>query len=318
METGINRQGIFKLPYGHFDAKSISFFPYLLRGLGLRILKKLNSTLNEPREQFIISAIVSYNEIACRNTEVIREAEGEWESLNSDSLRFDHYSLSFHRLVFILNNHNPSIHGEARLLDPDGTTRRQIFDRPYQNKIGKESSHNFLAVMKEQFFKQFGENEKYVLIMFSHYIPCTLPGHMCAELLSEHSQSCGEQILIGYTNVYQDTDHNFALRLMNKSDNIHCIKQKDLKLNCRKNAKETRHEPDEDSDILETYLFDDEDYPNFKRMVKRFRNRSSKIKNRNRKIKKRIPKYLDRVHSSGDRYDDSDDDVNFGERNSDF
>ncbi|VDI62595.1 Hypothetical predicted protein [Mytilus galloprovincialis] len=311
METGINRQRIFKLPYGHFDAKSISFFPYLLRGLGLRIMNKLNSTLTEQREQFIISAIVSYKEIACRNTEVIREAEGEWECLDLDSLRFDHYSFSFNRLVFILNHPNPCIHGEARLLDPDGKTRRQIFDRPYQEQIGKESSNNFLAVMKEQFFKQFGENEKYVLVMFSHYIPCTLPGHMCAELLSEYATRYDEQILIGYTNVYKETNQNLSFRLMNKSDNIHCIKHKDLKLNCRKNAKETRHEADGDSDILETYLFDDEDYPNFKRMVKRFRNRSSKLKNRNREIKKRISKYLDMDYISGDRDDDSDIDVNF-------
>ncbi|CAG2252087.1 unnamed protein product [Mytilus edulis] len=274
-------------------------------------MNKLNSALKEPREQFIISAIVSYNEIACRNTEVIRQAEGEWESLNSDSLRFDNYSLSFHRLVFILNHPNPSIHGEARLLDPDGTTRRQIFDRSYQKQIGKESSNNFLAVMKEQFFDKFGKNEKYVIIMFSHYIPCTLPGHMCSELLSEYTTRYDEQLLIGYTNVYQETNQNLSLRLMNKSNNIHCINRKYLKLKFRNNAKETRHEHDEESELLETYLFDDEDYPNFKRMVKRFRNRSSKLKNRNREIKKRILKYSDRGDSSGDRYDDSDDDVNF-------
>lgn len=63
---------------------------------------------------------------------------------------------------------------------------------------------------------------------------------------------------------------------MNKGDNIHCIKQKVLKVNFRKNTKETKYEPDEDSDILETYLFNDEDYLNFKRIVKRIRNRSSK------------------------------------------
>ncbi|CAG2252086.1 unnamed protein product [Mytilus edulis] len=306
METSINIQRIFKLPYGHFDAKSISFFPYLLRGLGLRIMNKLNSTLTEQREQFIISAIVSYKEIACRNTDVIREAEEEWECLNSDSLRFDHSSLSFHRLVFILNNPNTSIHGEARLLDPDGKTRRQIIG----NNLVKESN-NFLVVMKKQFCKQFGENEKYVLIMFSHFIPCTLPGHMCAELLSEYATRYDEQILIGYTNVYKETNHNLSLRLMNKSDNIHCIKQNDLKLNCRKKAIETRHEADEESDMLETYLFDDEDYPEFKRMVKRVRNRSSKLKNRNREIKRRISKYLDMEDISGGLEDDNDDDVYF-------
>ncbi|CAC5370005.1 unnamed protein product [Mytilus coruscus] len=154
METGINIQGITKLPYGYFDSKSISVFPYLLRGLGRRILKQLNRTLEEPIAQFFISVIVSYSEIACRNTKVICQSEREWESLdrNMECLwRFDQYSLSFNRLVFLLDHPNPSLHGEARLLDPDGTIRRQIYDSLYKRKIDKEKTHNFLAVMKEQF-----------------------------------------------------------------------------------------------------------------------------------------------------------------------
>lgn len=86
---------------------------------------------------------------------------------------------------------------------------------------------------------------------------------------------------------------------------------KSFKREFRKNAKETRYEPDEDSDILETYLFNDEDYPNFKWIIKRIRNRSSKLKNGIEKMKNRISKYLDMGDISGDKDDDSDDDVNF-------
>ncbi|CAC5370004.1 unnamed protein product [Mytilus coruscus] len=171
-----------KLPYGYYDAKSIAYFPYLLRGLGWDILRKLNKTLKESRRQFLISVIVSYNEVATRKTKVIRQAEKDWDSLDWNLKylwKYDQFSVSFNRLVFLLNHPIPSIHGEARLLDPD------------------------------------------------------------------------------------DTDQNLSLRLMTTSDNVYCTNPNDLRLelNCRKNAKETKHE---ESEILETYLFDDEDYPDLK------------------------------------------------------
>lgn len=53
--------------------------------------------------------------------------------------------------MFFLNQPNPSIHGKARLLDLDGTIRRQIYDSPYNRKIDKEPTKQFLAVMNEQF-----------------------------------------------------------------------------------------------------------------------------------------------------------------------
>ncbi|CAG2244725.1 unnamed protein product [Mytilus edulis] len=250
-----------KLPYGYYDAKSIAYFPYLLRGLGWHILRKLNKTLKESRRQFLISVIVSYNEVATRNTKVIRHAEKDWDSLDWNLKylwKYDQYSVSFNRLVFLLNHPVPSIHGEARLLDPDGTLRRQICDSSYKSKIDNEPTNNFLA----------------------------------------------------------DTDQNPSLRLMTKSDNVYCINPNDLRLElkCRKNAKETKNE---ESEILETNLFDDEDYPNFKRMVKRFRNRSSKNNNRKREIKYRISKHSDKGYYSGERYDDSDGDVEFLERKTD-
>lgn len=308
-----------KLPYGYYDAKSIAYFPYLLRGLGWRILRKLNKTLQESRRQFLISVIVSYNEVATRNTNVIRQAEKDWDSLDWNLKylwKYDQYSVSFDRLVFLLNHPIPSIHGEARLLDPDGTLRRQICDSSYKSKIDNEPTNNFLAGMKEQFIKEFGENEKFVLVMFSNFIPCTAPGHNCSEILTEYATRYNEQILIGYNNVYPDTDQNLSLRLMTKSDNVYCTNPNDLRLElkCRKNANETKHE---ESEILETYLFDDEDYPNFKRIVKRFRNRSSKINNRKREIKYSMTKHSDKGYHSAERYDDSDGDVEFLERKTD-
>lgn len=101
--------------------------------------------------------------------------------------------------------------------------------------------------MKEQFlFNKFEENKKYFLVMFSNYIPCTPPGHICAELFSTYATRYDEQMLIGCTNVYQVTNQNLSFRLMDKSDNIHCTKQNDLNLNCRKNTKSTRHEADDE------------------------------------------------------------------------
>lgn len=144
-----------KLPYGYFDSKTVSFFPYLFRGHGWRILQKLNRTLEVPTAQFLISVIVSYSKIACRNTKVIRQSEGEWKSLDKIMeylWRYDQYCLSFNRLMFYLNQPNPSIHDKVRLLDQDETIRRQLYDSPYNRKIDTEPTNNFLAVMKEQFF----------------------------------------------------------------------------------------------------------------------------------------------------------------------
>ncbi|CAG2252083.1 unnamed protein product [Mytilus edulis] len=310
-------QGQIELPYGCYDAKSLAYFPYLLRGLGWYILTKLNKTLKESRNQFLISVIMSYNEVANRKTKVIRQAEKEWDSLDWNLKylwKYDKFSVSFNRLVLLLNNSNPSIHGEARLLDPDGIIRRQICDGSYTSKIEKEPTNNFLALMKEQFIKEFGEKEKYVLVMFSNFIPCTAPGHKCSELLTEYATRYDEQILIGYNVVYHDTDTNLSLRLMTDCANIYCTNLKDLRLELkrRKSAKEAEHD-----EKLETYLFDDEDYPNFKRIVRRFRNRSSKMMNENREIKHRILKHSDRDHFAGYSNEDSDDDVDFLERNPD-
>lgn len=82
MEPGKYSQSILKLPYGYYDAKSMAYYPYLLRGLVWCILKKLNKTLEESRKQFLISVIAVYNEVANRNANAIRQAEKEWDSLD--------------------------------------------------------------------------------------------------------------------------------------------------------------------------------------------------------------------------------------------
>ncbi|VDH92687.1 Hypothetical predicted protein, partial [Mytilus galloprovincialis] len=119
---------------------------------------------------------------------------------------------------------------EARLYEPDGTIQRQICDGSYKSKIDKEPTNNLLAGVKEQFIEEFGENEKFVLVMFSNFIPCTAPGHKCSELLAEYATRYNEQILIGYNVVNHDTDENLSLRLTTKSDNAYCINPNDLHL----------------------------------------------------------------------------------------
>lgn len=71
---------------------------------------------------------------------------------------------------------------------------------------------------------------------------------------------------------------------MTNSDTIYCTNPNDLRLElkCRKNAKGPKHE---ESEVLETHQFDDKDYPDFRRMVRRFRNRSFYIKNKKKKCK---------------------------------
>lgn len=94
----------------------------------------------------------------------------------------------------------------------------------------------------------------------------TVPKDMCSGILGKYATRLNEHILMGCNNVYPETDQNLSLRLMTKRDNLYCINPNKLHLkwSCRKNATEPNHE---ESEILETYLFDEEDYPDFKRMV---------------------------------------------------
>lgn len=110
-------------------------------------------------------------------------------------------------MVILLNSNGK--HGEARLLS------HQKHDR----------NINFLKQMREQFVEEFGEKEKenYILCMFSYYVPCTIKGHKCAKLKGEFSDKTGKQVIISYDQVYNATNLNKALQVMESSKNINII-----------------------------------------------------------------------------------------------
>ena len=102
------------------------------------------------------------------------------------------------------------MHGESRLFDSDGFIRDRICNS--KTTKGKDTSE-FLKIMKEQFFSQFG-HKKYVIFVHSHLIPCTEPQHLCSRVLAEYFMENNDQLIVSYHNDYHTTETNKALKIM--------------------------------------------------------------------------------------------------------
>lgn len=132
------------------------------------------------------------------------------------------------RIVVLLNelhNHHNK-HGEARLVDPVGEIRDELaIERPFHEF---EEPVNYLEEMEYAFESTFGEVTNSYLLIFSHYIPCTIYGHNCADVLGEFAQGTRHRMYVGYENVYQKTDKDKAVEAM-KSNGIGIIFPHQLK-----------------------------------------------------------------------------------------
>jgi hypothetical protein len=80
--------------------------------------------------------------------------------------------------------HEPRTHGEGRLFDHDGKIRKTICQDQYLNDINACHHVDVLEKMKYDFHGTFKGNEKYVICMFSHYLPCTEPEHLCSRVVN--------------------------------------------------------------------------------------------------------------------------------------
>ncbi|CAC5420345.1 unnamed protein product [Mytilus coruscus] len=134
----------------------------------------------------------------------------------------DNYYVLFNRLVLLLNLPvaNTSVHGEARLLDFDSQLRQEICN---PCNFEHENNANIFQQMEKQFFEEFGDEEKYIICMFSHYIPCTISGHQCAELIQKFSTKHGKQIILSYDRAFDKTNQKIARNIMNDNKNVFCV-----------------------------------------------------------------------------------------------
>ncbi|KAH3869761.1 hypothetical protein DPMN_032931 [Dreissena polymorpha] len=58
--------------------------------------------------------------------------------------------------------------------------------------------------MSNEFFSEFGCNERAYLMMFSHYVPCTLASHQCASLIGQYAAQSEHRVVVGYKDIFED------------------------------------------------------------------------------------------------------------------
>ncbi|CAC5391253.1 unnamed protein product [Mytilus coruscus] len=173
-------------------------------------------------KQFVAAAIVSDEEFEKEDTKIITEAKSKLEEAiktKDFSDIYDNYSLSFNRLVVLVNTPRPKRHGKARLLDPFGDIRKGILKCPFDGSFINDNDINFLEKLKEMFSHDFGHN-RYLIVIFSHIIPCTEPIHQCAQIVNKFAEQQNTTVIVSYEKVYELTDETEALEIMKTNEKI--------------------------------------------------------------------------------------------------
>ncbi|CAC5391252.1 unnamed protein product [Mytilus coruscus] len=208
METNIER----------FNIQTKANFPKLLGDFGRDAMSMFPNMPN----QFVCAAFVSYREMENWDKKVITEARAQLLLLDRRNENIEDNYVLFKRLVLLLNLPvaNTSVHGEARLLDSDSQLRMEICNR---HNFEHENNPNIFLQMEKQFVEEFGDHEKYIICMFSHYMPCTIEGHKCAELIQKFSKKHGKQIILSYDRAFDKTNLKLARKIMKDSKNVFCV-----------------------------------------------------------------------------------------------
>jgi hypothetical protein len=255
-----------------------------LREFGTDVIGLFNDQLHIQKNQFVVAALVSVREIESTDLSIITAANFKFQSLcrSGRELKLDKYYMLFSRLVVLLNVPEPPTHGEGRLFDPDGKIRKTICQEQNFKDIDAYHDGHFLEKMKHDFYNTIEPNEKYVICMYSHYLPCTEPEHLCSRVLCEFATKHKEQLIVSYQQPWKDSVNRYeAWDLMRGNDNIYCMHAKDVCFTPKIQLPGIIIE-----DTIDEWLDDDEDFSSFSRLVKRFQKRTS-ICRQNRKEKKK-------------------------------
>ena len=193
--------------------EKVAGFMAELRDVGLEAKYLIRRDIGEEtmkKRQFIIAMFASKTEIQRRDLGAIKEY-GKYllECNSSDSFHARERYILNKRIITLLNSPWNQKHGEARLLDPDGTVLSDILQKPCIRNEG-----DYLSQMKERFQLEFGDEEKPILLLFSYFIPCTLEDHQCARLINEYSKLNIETIFVAYQALFRDTDSHAAFEQM--------------------------------------------------------------------------------------------------------
>ena len=162
--------------------------------------------------QFIIACLVSARELRNGDDSALKEFTTYITRLRR--INCDDGYLCHGRVAVLKNDsqmqHNS--HGEARLLDPCGSIRSdQGVDIPYDEF---DEPVDYMDELESAFKEKFGTEAKSYLLIFSHYIPCTLDRHQCSNIIGEYAKQTTHKVYVGYDEVYKHTDKDDALNIM--------------------------------------------------------------------------------------------------------
>lgn len=220
-----------------------------LRCIGLEMRGYMNRLIDKNHRQFLVACLVSYTEIedGLFHT-VLNSAYVQFHRLLARRTRINvsQRYFRFGRFVFLMNSKDFSgkdQHTEARLLDQFGILRELITADEVQTKNESFSDSVFLDGMKRDFIAEFGGSEEYCIAMFSYFLPCTQPGHMCAELVRNYADLTGTKVIVSYEMPFKTTDAAASLTSMNESDNVILIHSEERNYEINVKHKYNPHHP---------------------------------------------------------------------------
>ena len=172
-----------------FEKTSVAKLFHHLRDFGRKSLPLFSGRVYREQGQFIVAALISTTEIEREDFRFIMEEKRTLSqkivAAKNDTLTvYENYSLSFDRLVVLMNLPWPKTHGEARLLDPEGCLRRNIC----KTNCDKIIDEDYLGRMKMQFMQKFGKCET-ILFAYFHIISLVPYTPICVHHLSTSSQN---------------------------------------------------------------------------------------------------------------------------------
>ncbi|XP_052774241.1 uncharacterized protein LOC128212890 [Mya arenaria] len=174
----------------------------------LRIVAEIREIYNKPYNgnQYLIAALVTVEEINDPSATFFNGIDVE--TLSEEEIKYirDEKLLRKGRVVTVLPKFEPKdFHTEARILDPFGEFRQQL----QESNFIPEEKFSFIAQLKEKFKND--NDEDYILVLFSHLMPCDDKGHRCAALIRHYVETTGDNIIVSYEAFPKYEDFQVAL-----------------------------------------------------------------------------------------------------------
>ena len=175
------------------------------------------------KKQFVIAAVVSSDEIRNGVYSCVENFREHLITCNSEpTFRAPQRYILKDRVIVLLNSPWNKSHGEARLFDP----QREISNNTDERNNFREK--DYLSTMKANFYKVFHKIEKAIILLFSFYIPCTVPTFMCSKLIGQFASDNNETVIVAYQTVFRETHLDSSYNYMTKQ-NVYVVGRKTIR-----------------------------------------------------------------------------------------